>query len=167
MLYFAYGSNMSLRRLRQRTPSAEPIDQVALRGHRLAFHKIGRDGSAKCDIIVVDDPDSRVHGVLYRIDVHDRAALDAAEGLGRGYEVRNVEVTSAGGEIANAFTYYATATDATLRPYAWYVQHVLRGARENGLPAHYVAEIATVDTVDDPNSARAAAELAIHGLAPG
>jgi hypothetical protein len=49
MLYFAYGSNMSVSRLVARTPSAQPLGRCALRGHQLRFHKVGGDGSAKCD----------------------------------------------------------------------------------------------------------------------
>lgn len=47
--YFAYGSNMLTERLIARTPSARPVGTSLLPGHRLTFHKRGRDGSGKCD----------------------------------------------------------------------------------------------------------------------
>ena len=96
------------------------------------------------------------------MDLHHRAALDRAEGLGNGYEVKTVEVFADDRPGIRAFTYYATRTDIALRPYAWYRQHVLQGARETGLPEHYVALIATIETIDDPDSARCEAEIAIH-----
>jgi gamma-glutamylcyclotransferase len=49
MYYFAYGSNMSLSRLRERVPSAEAVGCFSLNGHDLRFHKLSKDGSGKCD----------------------------------------------------------------------------------------------------------------------
>jgi hypothetical protein len=161
MLYFAYGSNMSLRRIRHRVPSAHPVATATLMAHRLAFHKVGRDGSAKCDIAPGRHDVDRVHGVVYRMDPRHRGALDLAEGLGNGYEVKTVELFS-DDQTITAFTYYATHTDSRLQPYAWYLKHVLYGAREHGLPAHYVALIGAVEAIDDPDDARAQAEFAIH-----
>ena len=162
MLYFAYGSNMSLRRIRRRVPSAQRVTTATLTAHRLAFHKVGRDGSAKCDIAPGHHEVDQVHGVVYRMDPQHRVALDTAEGLGSGYEVKTVELFADDRASIRAFTYYATHTDVALRPYAWYLQHVLQGARENRLPEHYVALIATIEAIDDPDSTRAQAELAIH-----
>ncbi len=161
-LYFAYGSNMSLPRLRARVPSARAARRVVLTGHRLAFHKIGRDGSGKCDIAAAARPSDRVHGVLYRIAPDHRAALDAAEGLGRGYATKTVVLTTPAGGQRTAFTYYATAIDDALAPYSWYLQHVLRGAREHALPAAYIAAIAAVAAVADPDRRRSRPELAIY-----
>ena len=161
-LYFAYGSNLHPGRLRLRTPSARVRTCAELPGFSLRFHKLGRDGSAKCDIARGRHDADRVHGVVYRLDPQHRAALDHAEGLGNGYEVKTVELLTGDQAGISAFTYYATHTDRTLRPYAWYLQHVLHGARENSLPDHYVALIAAVETIDDPDAARAHAELAIH-----
>ena len=162
MLYFAYGSNMSLRRIHCRVPSAQRVTTATLAAHRLTFHKVGRDGSAKCDIAPGRHAADQVHGVVYRMDPQHRAALDLAEGLGSGYEVKTVELISDDQARISAFTYFATHIDIALRPYAWYLQHVLYGARENGLPDHYVARIAATETIDDPDHTRARAELEIH-----
>ena len=40
--------------------------------------------------------------------------------------------------------------DTTLRPFDWYKEHVLRGAREHGLPVAYVAGIERIGTVGPP-----------------
>ncbi|MGB5672631.1 MAG: gamma-glutamylcyclotransferase family protein [Sedimenticolaceae bacterium] len=162
MLYFAYGSNMSTRRLQQRVPSACALQPAVLQGHRLTFHKVGRDGSAKCDAAPSRDDRDRVHGVLYRMDPRHKPRLDDIEGLGRGYEQKSVTVRLADGTESLAITFYATHVDPTLRPYLWYLEHVLRGARENRLPDHYQAAIALVQTVDDPDPHRHAMELAIY-----
>ncbi|MDH5537901.1 MAG: gamma-glutamylcyclotransferase [Rhizobacter sp.] len=145
---FAYGSNMSTRRLRQRTPSARPVGVGQLGGHRLMWHKIGQDGSAKCDILETGRPHDIVWGVLFEIALADRPSLDRAEGLGNGYEHKSVSVlTDAGMQAAGA--YYATHIDANLRPFDWYLAFVLQGAHEHGLPAHYLASIESVGAVVD------------------
>ena len=43
MHYFAYGSNMSVARLRMRTPSARKVGLFRLASHDLRFHKRGAD----------------------------------------------------------------------------------------------------------------------------
>ena len=48
-LYFAYGSNMFTRRLKERTPSVAVADTGFVEGHRLAFDKVSRDGSGKAN----------------------------------------------------------------------------------------------------------------------
>ena len=145
-LYFAYGSNMSTARLRGRTPSAQPVATGRVLHHVRRWHKRGRDGSGKCDIVFAGaDSDDAVWGVLFRIADRERAALDRAEGLGIGYIETIVPVVTAAGSC-HAVTYQAKAgqTDAALRPFAWYKAHVLRGAREHGLPADCVAALARV-----------------------
>ncbi len=162
-LYFAYGSNMSSRRLRasDRAPSAVFVGTARLAGHRLAFDKIGMDGSAKADCERSGGTRDEVQGALFRIDQRDRAALDRAEGLGHGYDAFEVEVLAASGPV-RALTYLATRKDATLEPFDWYVHHVVMGARECGLPAAYVAAIEAVEAVRDPDREREARELARH-----
>ena len=162
MLYFAYGSNMSPKRLLQRVPSAVVIGVAILPGHRLAFHKVGRDGSAKCDAALTNAAADRVHGVIYRIDSGHKLGLDAREGLGCGYEQKTVEVQLRDHRQSSAFLYYATHIDASLRPFTWYREHVLRGAREHALPGHYIAAIHAVDAVDDPDPERHKLETAIY-----
>ena len=162
MLYFAYGSNMSVRRLVERVPSARVVGPAELPGHRLAFHKVGRDGSAKCDAHQTRNPDHRVHGVLFLLAAEDRPVLDRYEGLGQGYEQKQVEIIVDGGDIITAFTYYATHIDPVLKPFGWYKQHVVTGARENALPDDYVNLIEAVEHIDDHDTQRHHRELSIY-----
>jgi cation transport regulator ChaC len=160
LTYFAYGSNMSLRRLKARVPSASRIGIARLNGFRLAFEKIGRDGSAKCDITVCAD--SGVHGVLFALAASERPQLDACEDLGRGYCARWLQVEREDGHRVTAFTYVALRRDPSLRPYRWYHRHVLEGAIENRLPPAYLAQLRAVETIDDPDARRHDRELALY-----
>lgn len=163
MLYFAYGSNMSLQRLRQRAPSARRVATAALGGHSLRFHKIGQDGSAKCDAFYTGAATEQVLGVVFHIDPSDKAALDRAEGLGHGYQQKTVQVLTHCRKNLEAFTYYALMIDAELKPFSWYRQHVLIGCEENQLPPAYTAAIAALEAIEDPDPARAVRELALYG----
>lgn len=160
LFYFAYGSNMSTRRLRGRVPGARPVDVARLAGHRLAWHKKGRDGSGKCDIPACGG-DAVVYGVLYSIDAGQKHRLDSAEG--RGYEQKTVEVWLLNREEGvNALTYCATRIDSRYIPYDWYRDHVLIGAREHGLPDYYVRMIENVPTFEDLDKQREKAERRLH-----
>jgi gamma-glutamylcyclotransferase (GGCT)/AIG2-like uncharacterized protein YtfP len=164
ILYFAYGSNMAIARLRSRAPSAELIGVAVLAGHQLKFHKRGmRDHSGKCDIPHTGRSEDRVFGVLYSIHSDELDVLDKVEGRGFGYERKTVTLRSETGETCEAETYIATQTDPHLRPLDWYKEHVLRGARAAGLPADYITSIDAVVADVDPNAERRARELAIYG----
>ncbi len=162
LLYFAYGSNMSQPRLRARVQSAKKLTVARLAKHILRFHKRSQDNSAKCDINYTCYSGDSVHGVIYRIAQAEKKILDGIEGLGRGYEVKHVTVETMEGKHVYAFTYYATDTDPELKPYSWYKEHVLLGARDNGLPADYIGQIERVPSVEDMDAGRHKRELAIY-----
>jgi hypothetical protein len=160
--YFAYGSNMSLLRLRQRVPAARPLGSAILRGHDLRFHKRGRDGSGKCDAFQVSDPGIQLIGALYDIPLSGKTDLDRIEGLGAGYEEKMVPVLDPGGSWHEAVTYFATDIHDGLQPYCWYKHHVLTGARELELPASYIAKIEAVAMVPDSDNERRTREHAAY-----
>lgn len=160
-LYFAYGSNMSVRRLQTRTPSASAIGPAEISGYKLVFDKWSRDGSAKADCEKTGNSSDLVLGGLFQIDDSQRSALDKAEGRGMGYDVVDLVVSTAAGPVM-ALTYVATDKRPGLTPYGWYLEHVLTGAKEFGLPENYIQSIAGLCTQQDPNSAREAKELAIY-----
>ena len=164
-LCFAYGSNMSSRRLTapERAPSATRVTVGYVPGRRLTFDKFStRDRSGKCDCEATGDPTDRVYGVVYRIAMSERAALDEAEGLHHGYRDEILTVIA---EYAThrALAYVATDKRPGLPIFDWYVEHVLAGAAENGLPSGYVEAMRQITTVVDENRGRAAKERALYG----
>jgi hypothetical protein len=181
-LYFAYGSNMSSRRLTvpERAPSATRVAVGYVSGRRLTFDKFStRDQSGKCDCEATGNPADRVYDVVYRIAASERAALDEAEGLHRrlsrqdphgdcreglhrGYrdEILTVIVDPV---THDALAYIATDKRRGLLVFDWYLQHVLAGAAENELPSGYVEAIRQIPTVVDEKRGRAAKERALYG----
>jgi len=162
MKYFAYGSNMSLRRMQQRVPSARSIGTYRLERHDLRFHKIGQDGSGKCDAFFTDDPADTVLGVLYEIAVAEKLVLDKAEDLGVGYGEKRIRVVDENCRVETCSTYYALLIETSLLPFHWYRDHVLIGAREAVLPIEYIGKIETIETIDDPDAGRARVQRSIH-----
>ncbi len=162
MKYFAYGSNMSLLRLRNRVPSANRLGLFYLEQHDLRFHKAGKDGSAKCDAFQTGRPEDAVIGALFEIDKREKTALDKAESLGYGYAEKRVNLCSESGDIIAAFTYCATKIDPSLKPYSWYLNHVVVGAKEIGVPEEYLHKIQTLESCEDADLKRDAEQRAIY-----
>ncbi len=162
MKYFAYGSNMALARLRERAPGARRIGCFTLRGHALRFHKVGADGSGKCDAFLTNNSVDCVMGALFELDENEKKYLDKVEGLGDGYDQKAVLLADTFGNQVTALTYYATQIDESLAPYSWYKNHVLLGAIESALPASYIESINSVVSRQDPDKDRDGQQRAIH-----
>ena len=128
-IYFAYGSNMSVRRLKKRVSSAEPLGMGWLPKYKLMFRKRSQDLSGKCDVVPAEA--CRAFGVLFEIDSSQEERLDQCEGLNGGYLKKACNVQVGEGQCMPAFTYYAHPkhVDDNLRPYTWYLNHVIIGAR--------------------------------------
>ena len=159
--YFAYGSNLFTRRLQERTPSAAVIAVGRLREYVLRFHKVSkRNGlpeSAKCDAWATGDPTESIWGAVYEIAAGEISKLNSAEGLGHGYDKKDVQVECEGGAVIDAFTYYVADgqyIDSALKPFAWYKEYVVKGAIEHNLPSEYVDGIRDVPDCLDPDEDR-------------
>ncbi len=162
--YFAYGSNMSFKRLKKRVKSAMPKGRGVLRCHCLKFHKVSKDSSGKCDIPPATESDV-VWGRLYHIDDKEEKRLDCYEGVGYGYGKKCVTVELDSGQTVRAMTYYVkddTKKNPSLKPYTWYIKHVLVGAKEACLPPDYIKKIEEVEADEDPCKKREAKELKIY-----
>ena len=154
LVYLAYGSNLHPLRLQQRVPSCRLLGKVSLPGFRLVFDKIGMDHSGKCDLLDTGYPDDIAWGVLFSMDDADKPTLDAAEGP--GYLCTSLDVVFAG-EVVEVMVYLAKPDrhDPKIVPFDWYRELVLIGAGYNNFPADYIAAIAEVPAMPDPDSARA------------
>ena len=131
-----------------------------MKGYRLTFDKVSRDGSGKCDLEATGNPADRVWGVLFRIAANEADALDDFEGLGEGYCKSEVQAMAQRG-VSAAVAYFATKKDVTRLSYHWYRALVMAGAVEHELPAVYVEAIEKVASVQDPDARRRAEKEAI------
>ena len=140
--YFAYGSNMSIDQKQYRAGSIREQRCCRLPGYRFAFNKTASDGTAFANIM--DDPVGMVWGVCYLCDEEAFDILDGYEGVNSGdYQRHNVIVVTDAGDELEAITYVACKTRvmAETSPRDDYLQSVLTGAQEHGLPPDYIAHI--------------------------
>lgn len=160
VVYFAYGSNLCVRRLRRRAPGVVTLGVGALQGFDLRWHKRGADGSGKCTIARSSAHSAVVHGALFLIPKTSMARLDRVEGVGSGYERASVRVRGPSGTVG-ARTYVASPShlDDALRPYRWYRDLVVSGADALDLPRRYVAGLRRVETWEDEDRKRAQRNL--------
>lgn len=152
---FAYGSNMLTGQMARRASSARPIAPAHLERFALRWHKRSKDGSGKCSIEETGRRQDVVWGVLYELNPTDKIKLDEFEGLGRGYGERRVTVSSQSKNLT-VLAYYATSVDPNVRPYSWYRELVVAGAREHDLPAEYIRSLEAIPAIEDPDKERAA-----------
>ncbi len=160
--YLAYGSNLHPVRLARRLPSARLVGTAPLPGYRLAFHKRGMDGSAKCDLALSDEPGSVAYGAVFAIARDEIGRLDQFEGLGAGYFKEQVTLRVDGVRLS-AFVYFASDThiDRELAPFDWYKGIVLAGVRRHRFPRGYFEQIKAVPYRVDPDETRRAEMTAL------
>lgn len=156
-LLFAYGSNMLSGRIRARVRGAEPIGTGYIEERQLAFHKRGRDGSAKADAIFTGSSVDRVWGVLYALSPNLKPQLDQHE---IGYTTQQATVISGQQQVqAKLYVAEAESIDRGLKPFDWYHGMVLAGAKEHGLPNEYRQLLSIVKSVPDCNLKRSTEQL--------
>ena len=159
-LYLAYGSNLLPARLAARLSALTAVGVTELPGWRLCFHKLGTDGSGKCNLVA--DSNAVAHGALYQFSLDDKSRLDVIEGVGNGYTGKLIEVP----DIGESYVYLADPAhiDNRLVPYDWYHAFVASGARHHQFPPEYLAEIDSVATIRDPDETRRTENLRIQHL---
>lgn len=96
MVYFAYGSNLSLEQIKRRCPEAIPMVGVYLEDYKLVYNKYA-------DIIPCQG--ERVYGAIYELSINDLKNLDEFEGYPYLYEKINLKVQDSNGIFYETFAY--------------------------------------------------------------
>ncbi|MBD1580802.1 gamma-glutamylcyclotransferase family protein [Pseudoalteromonas sp. S16_S37] len=157
---FAFGSNMSTKRLFARLPQAQCLGVAKLYGHQLTFNMLSTDGSAKCTIDATHRNDDLVMGVLYALNDNEINQLDIIEG--ERYDRVTLDVEALEHGPMQAHCYIANTFIDTHLPFDWYVQHVLHGALEHGFPAEYIKHIEAQRHITDHDVERAQREWQLY-----
>lgn len=133
--YFAYGSNMSISRLRRRVSSASKIDTARLKDYKFICNKIGGDGTAKANIEFAHGEE--VWGVIFELTKKDLEILDSYEG---GYIRKKLRVRSGANEM-KVYSYISNRVEEDLRVAPRYKDYIIQGAQENELPKAYIEKL--------------------------
>jgi gamma-glutamylcyclotransferase len=140
-------------------PSATFVTTGRATGYSFRFNKESNDGSGKGNLVTTGSPTDVVWGVVFEIADAERGRLDDSE---RGYDPITIEIVTANG-LLSVLTYVAkpNRVNNALSPYTWYRDFAVRGAEDRGLPPAYIAQIAAVPAVADPDAAREARQRAL------
>ncbi len=93
------------------------------------------------------------YGAIYRIDSAHKTILDRFEG--NGYHDSQLTVEFHGQEYS-CLTYLAQPSyiQNSLKPFHWYKELIVLGARHLRFPDAYVRSIESIESVDDPDEER-------------
>ncbi|XP_041354005.1 gamma-glutamylcyclotransferase-like [Gigantopelta aegis] len=138
-LYFGYGSNLLKQRLLLRNPSADFHCVARLKDYRLTMvkpppyqpHVHSWNGGLAS---IEPHPGSDVWGVVWQLDAKDRTSLDQQEDYYTGHDVTVQDET---GREHVCRTYQLEGRSSE-RPSPQYKDVIVRGAKQNGLPADYI-----------------------------
>lgn len=157
--YFAYGSNMQTATLRGRRRVAFARALPArVPGWRLVLDKPPLISVGHGFANIVADPAAEVLGVLYALTPEDLDHVELTEGVRIGnYAAVDVLAAPLTGDPAPlpARSLSSSRRDPRLRPSTRYMQLLIEGALEHGLPADYVAALRAIPA--EPEGAAAAA----------
>ena len=141
--YFAYGSNMSARRIRHRLGWAPSRISVTLQDYLLSFNKQSNDGG-KANIQI--SPGDKVEGILYFVKEDDLLTLDGYEGVAqKQYKRQELGVMDLSGRPMRAIAYIALNTGPESRPTLEYLNYLLEG--EHLLSMEYVCRLEEIATI--------------------
>jgi gamma-glutamylcyclotransferase len=138
--YFAYASNMKRAQMQSRAGEILEERLATLPDYEVAFNKKARGGTATANIS--QSPGKSVLGVLYRIRESAFSNLDRFEGAPQHYRRTELSVVDAAGNRIPAQVFIAARVEKQpLRPASHYLQTMVEGASEHGLPANYIEKI--------------------------
>ncbi len=148
--YFAYGANMhdsAFRERRRMRPLEARPGRIA--GYRLRFNLEGRPKGRAAPANISADPEGEVWGVLYRMTRRDLVRLNASEGI-PGWRYRPVELEAADmdGARIRAVAYIADGKREDGNPSLRYITLLRDGARDHGLPEHWLKRLDAVRHAD-------------------
>ncbi len=143
-LYFAYGSNLSIRQMRRRCPGSEVVGRARLPDYRLGFTRYAtkRKGGV-ADI--VPEPGAEVWGALYTVDDAGMVSLDEFEGVPRAYRRIDVSVFDDEGAELVAIAYFANKT-GEFAPGREDLGIINTGSSDHSLPDEYVQALEGIRT---------------------
>ncbi|KUO73444.1 MAG: hypothetical protein APF81_19740 [Desulfosporosinus sp. BRH_c37] len=126
-LYLAYGSNMNLKQMEVRCPTAKVVGKATLKGYELLFK--GVNGGAYATI--KKNPDKETPVVVWEIDAIAENRLDKYEGFPTLYGKSNLRVELDGKKVS-AMVYIMNRGPRLGMPEHHYYEGILAGYEAAG-----------------------------------
>jgi len=148
-LYFAYGSNLNLEKMNEKCTKPRVIGLARLPGHKIGFyeHSVIWDGAVET---VVPDAQSEVWGVVYQLEYYAWDQLDGCEdarldGTGEYFHYP-VDVIDKENKIIDVSMYKKARLGEATLPSTEYLNIIIEGAKEQGLPESYIATLQNIQS---------------------
>jgi gamma-glutamylcyclotransferase (GGCT)/AIG2-like uncharacterized protein YtfP len=132
MDYFAYGSNLNKKQMKERCPDAKPKFKAVLPNYKLFFTGWSREwkgGTASIKPV----RGQNVPGAVWDISESDLRRLDRYEGYPTNYDRINVLVINEDGVAGKAITYIKRQQSDETKPSAEYLAIIRQGYRDWGI----------------------------------
>ena len=126
-LYIAYGSNLNLKQMALRCPTAKPIGTAELKNHELVFRGRKRGGVAT----VEPKADSSVPVLVWSIKPKDEIALDCYEGFPHFYAKQMMDM-ELDGKTVSTMAYVMTPGHEAGYPSQYYLDIIAEGYKNAG-----------------------------------
>jgi hypothetical protein len=140
-LYFAYGSNLDGRQMRERCPSSLPLCRARLPGHSLDFtYYSTRWKGGAADVVPCSEDvasENVVWGVVYQLDVEELALLDRYE---IGYDRVPIAVIDDRDRVHPVLS-YSVREKGRFAPSDVYLQKLISWGRRWRFPDTYLEKL--------------------------
>lgn len=123
-LYFAYGSNLSREQMRERCPSARPVERARIPDHRLGFvgHSEAWGGGTSTIVLA---PGETLWGALYEVD--DACLEELGRREGSAYTLSRTPCLTDSGERKLAHLFVRSREFDFRPPSDRYVERIRQG----------------------------------------
>ncbi|MFA6158035.1 MAG: gamma-glutamylcyclotransferase family protein [Candidatus Paceibacterota bacterium] len=143
IFYFAYGSNMDEKQMRERCPDARFVSVARLDDFKLDFTIHSPKRQCGCADVVFARGE-KTYGILYEMSAADILRLDGFESVPTAY-IRNTKgVKSADGKMHKAFVYEVADKKEFIAPSADYLNLILNAAQKHSFPKDYTQGLVTL-----------------------
>ncbi|HJN90785.1 MAG TPA: gamma-glutamylcyclotransferase family protein [Verrucomicrobiota bacterium] len=133
-IYFAYGSNMCSAQMAERCPGGQALGQAELHGWQFLIN-IRTYATIEAKLGTV------TYGVLWSLTSEDITTLDHYESVAEGMYVKTNLIIQQAGEPMEALVYIDPVCEPG-QPKPAYLQTILAGAAQFGLPSAYITDLA-------------------------
>ena len=132
MYYFAYASNLSKQRMKERCPQAKPVSIVTLHHYRLVFSGWSRKWRGGVATIQPFRGE-RVLGAIYEVSEAEMRRLDKYVDSPASYSRIKVGVNNDFGELIEAVAYVRNGRLEEAKPSPEYLAVIQQGYRDWGI----------------------------------
>ena len=150
--YLAYGSNLNVRQMKWRCPTAKAIGTAVIKDYELLFK-----GSKTGSYLTIEEREGgRVPIVVWAVTEMDEAALDRYEGFPSFYYKREMRIRYKGlrtgkYRTVNAFVYIMHEERPLGTPTAHYLQVCYEGYDHFGFDPKYLVDAYIASSKEDKN----------------